>query len=268
MMDKVFKIRGLNDSDINNIMNKLTIRGICTIRCRETSIDVVNDWDPHDYNLGETMNKIAMVLSSENYVYRQYFGGEESDYYAIYECSKKCDSAIKDWYISQANSIFGASYITADAEVLRQTYEGWYKGKYHGGYKNRHGDMYKVNAIYNGIERATGKFKTIVKWSDGTKTIVTSQNDNHLNHTLAFAYAWVKKQYGSNSAFKRHVDKYVENWGYMGQIFFDDGDYQAQLSVRTKSHDIYDQVALVMTMKDFGGIDKVADILEEKTFNE
>ena len=266
-MGKVFRIRGIDNSDVNNIANKLSVRGFSTIRIRETFIDVINDWDAYDRDLSGTMCTIAAVIKSENYDYHRFFSGEGSDFYAIYDCSKRYNSLYEDRLKVQLNSFYGA-YVDTDTAALRQSYDNYYKSKYHGGYKKRHGDIYKVNAIYNGIERATSKFKTIVKWSDGTKTIVTSQNDNHLNHTLAFAYAWVKRQYGSNSAFKRHVDKYVENWGYMGQIFFNDGDYQAQLSVRTKSHDIYDQVALVMTMKDFGGIDKVADILEEKTFNE
>lgn len=270
----IFKISGICEDDANRIMNSFRMRGLTPVKMPShngltKTIYVRNESDPHDLNWEDTIYKIEEVLVLYNYDYTRskegYFDG------GVYKCSKKYDSLYERCRFKDIlNSSYGylGNYVSTDTEVLRQTYEGWYKGKYHGGYKNRRGDMYKVNAIYNGIERTTGKFKTVVKWSDGTKTIVTSQNGNHLSREIAFSYAWVKKQYGSNSAFKRHVDKYVETWGYMGQIFFNDGDYQAQLSVRTKSNDIYDQVALVMTMKDFGGIEKVADILQEKTFNE
>ena len=261
-----FKIKGIDENDIFIIREKLTDRGFTTLRCEKMAI-TASYWDPYDYDSIDAMLKIGNVLSSENYDYLRFSDGI-SNYTAIYSCSKRYNS-LYERCKQQLNSTYGfsASYVINDEVTTKQAYDAYFRNKYHGGYKKRHGDIYKVKAIYNGIERATGKFKTVVEWYDGTKTIITKgKDDNHLNRVLAFSYAWVKKQYGSNSAFKRHVDKHVENWGYMGQIFFDDGDYQAQLSVRTKSNDIYDQVALVMTFKDFGGIEVVNDILEVKTY--
>lgn len=130
---------------------------------------------------------------------------------------------------------------------------------------------YDVKAIYKGIERSTGKFKTVVIWNESTrevalnKTTTVCRIDGPSNDIQAFAYAYVKREYGSNSAFKRHVDKHTIN--FVRSLFFDDGEYQAQISVLSNK-DIYDQVALVMTFRDFGGAKNVIELVEEKTFNE
>ena len=129
--------------------------------------------------------------------------------------------------------------------------------------QRRYVNKYCVKAIYKGVERSTGKFKTVVLW-DGKpeKTIVSMCIDGPSNDIQAFAYAYVKREYGSNSAFKRHVDKYTTQ--FSRSLFFDDGKYQAQISVLSKK-DIYDQVALAMTFRDFGGAKNVIEIVEEKT---
>lgn len=134
--------------------------------------------------------------------------------------------------------------------------------------KHKRRSKYDVKAIYKGVERKTGKLKTVVIWNESpyevalNKTTTVCRIDGPSNDILAFAYAYVKREYCSNSAFKRHVDKHTVH--FCRSLFFDDGEYQAQISVLS-NRDIYDQVALAMTFRDFGGAKNVVEIIEEKT---
>lgn len=167
-----------------------------------------------------------------------------------------------------------------EVDLKQQAYESYYRGsaksylnEYFGirsserypTHKRR--SKYDVKAIYKGVERKTGKFKTVVLWNESSREVALNKTtvcriDGPSNDIQAFAYAYVKREYGSNSAFKRHVDKHTIHFGR--SLFFDDGEYQAQISVLSNK-DIYDQVALVMTFRDFGGAKNVIELVEEKT---
>lgn len=156
------------------------------------------------------------------------------------------------------------NFYAARAKSYLNSHYGIQSGRYS---KHKRRSKYDVKAIYKGVERSTGKFKTVVMWNESTREVALNKTtvcriDGPSNDIQAFAYAYVKREYGSNSAFKRHVDKHTIQ--FSRSLFFDDGEYQAQISVLSKK-DIYDQVALVMTFRDFGGAKNVIELVEEKT---
>ena len=247
-MGKVFRIRGIDNSDVNNIANKLSVRGFSTIRIREMFIDVINDWDAYDRDLGGTMNTIAAVLKTENYDYHRVFGGEGSEYYAIYDCSKRYGSLYEDGLKVQLNSFYGA-YADTDTAALRQAF-------------------FRINdksfKMYGGVERATGKFKTTVVWNNGDRETVTATKPiKGYTEVMIFAYALAKKKFRTNSHFKKYVDNHTEEFGEF-YVFYDDATYrQATVKKTDKKYDIYDMAALSIAIIEYGSLKKLERLVEE-----
>lgn len=111
--------------------------------------------------------------------------------------------------------------------------------------------------LYFGVERATGKQKTVCLWKDGEKTVIRGDK-SVLRMPVQYAVAWcyVKRRFKSTSQFK----KYVDNHSYiMDGITYFEGDArvkgaQASVNNRTKKYDIYDAAALAITAKCYGSV--------------
>lgn len=213
------------------------------------------------FNVGrESINEILETIDRQLNAFNYAYITESEDLgfiYTIKYCARKKEDNFdvfvkrppRDWTKSLLNSRYGIQ-----------------SGRYS---TRKRRSKYDVKAIYKGVERKTGKFKTVVLWNGSSrevnKTTTVCRIDGPSNDIQAFSYAYVKREYGSNSAFKRHVDKHTIH--FCRSLFFDDGEYQAQISVLSNK-DIYDQVALVMTFRDFGGAKNVIELVEEKTCNE
>ena len=52
--------------------------------------------------------------------------------------------------------------------------------------------------------------KTIVIWSDGSKTIVSCSKDDTYDGYIGFCAAVAKKMFGSTSQVKKVIDKYIK----------------------------------------------------------
>lgn len=111
--------------------------------------------------------------------------------------------------------------------------------------------------LYFGVERATGKQKTICIWKDGEKTIIHG-DDSVLRMPVQYAVAWcyVKRRFKTTSQFKKYVDNHSH---IMDGITYFEGDArvkgaQASVSNRTKKYDIYDAAALAITAKHYGSV--------------
>lgn len=52
--------------------------------------------------------------------------------------------------------------------------------------------------------------KTIVIWSDGSKTIVSCSKDDTYDDYIGFCAAVAKKMFGSTSQVKKVIDKYIK----------------------------------------------------------
>lgn len=59
---------------------------------------------------------------------------------------------------------------------------------------------------------------TVVFWKDGTKTVVKSMEDDQFNPYYGFVCALAKKIYGSNSAVKSIVSKYMPEFDKEGSV--------------------------------------------------
>lgn len=229
----------------------------------ECSYDDINDaYVFMFFNMSrESMNEIIATVDRQMDAFNYEYITEDEDLGFIvttrYCVRKKEDNSFdifvkrppRDWVKSLINSNYGIQ-----------------SGRYT---KHKRRSKYDVKAIYKGVERKTGKLKTVVIWNESpyevalNKTTTVCRIDGPSNDIQAFAYAYVKREYCSNSAFKRHVDKHTIHFNRC--FFFDDGEYQAQISVLS-NRDIYDQVALAMTFRDFGGAKNVIELVEEKTY--
>lgn len=121
----------------------------------------------------------------------------------------------------------------------------------------RWGDWDSGFKLYFGVERATGKQKTVCLWKDGEKTIIRGDK-SVLSMPVQYAVAWcyVKRRFKTTSQFK----KYVDNHSFVmdGMTYFE-GDArvkgaQASTNNRTKKYDIYDAAALAITAKHYGSV--------------
>jgi hypothetical protein len=111
--------------------------------------------------------------------------------------------------------------------------------------------------LYFGVERATGKQKTVCLWKDGEKTVIRGDK-SVLRMPVQYAVAWcyVKRSFKTTSQFKKYVDKYSH---IMDGITYFEGDArckmaQASVNNRTKKYDIYDAAALAITAKNYGSV--------------
>lgn len=111
--------------------------------------------------------------------------------------------------------------------------------------------------LYFGVERATGKQKTVCHWKDGEKTIIRGDK-SVLSMPVQYAVAWcyVKRRFKTTSAFKKYVDDHSH---IMDGITYFEGDArvkgaQASANNRTKKYDIYDAAALAITAKNYGSV--------------
>ena len=113
--------------------------------------------------------------------------------------------------------------------------------------------------VYIGLERATNKVKTIVKWSDGhTETVYNCKKASNL--LIAVSYAHCKRRFGTNSAYKKYIDRHTKPL-MPGYVMFDDGDSQATArSTASAVHDIYDMAALSIATKCYG-LDKMNEMI-------
>lgn len=247
-----FKIKGINEKDVTDFINSFTIRGFNTLRCDETSIEIAYYLDPCDYDLGKTMNNIANVLISKDYDYHRFFGGDGSGYYAVYDCNKKYDSLYERCRFKDIlNSSYGyiGNYVSTDTEALKQAF-------------------FRINdksfKMYGGVERATGKFKTTVVWSNGDRETVTATKPvKGYTPVMIFAYALAKKKFRTNSHFKRYVDNHTEKFGEF-YVFYDDATYrQATVKKADKKYDIYDMAALSIAIMEYGSLKKLEELVEE-----
>lgn len=59
---------------------------------------------------------------------------------------------------------------------------------------------------------------TVVFWKDGTKTVVKSMEGDQFNPYYGFVCALAKKIYGSNSAVKSIVSKYMPEFNKEGSV--------------------------------------------------
>lgn len=125
--------------------------------------------------------------------------------------------------------------------------------------------------IYFGEERKTGRHKVVVKWADGSKTDIYKTDNRPVPTVYALSYAWVERAYGTNSAWKRLVDKHTTHFTYAMDIFeYDTTIYGRSLRVQatknTKSKsaiDIYDQAAFMLVSQFYGGVVKLNDMVKE-----
>lgn len=111
--------------------------------------------------------------------------------------------------------------------------------------------------LYFGVERATGKQKTVCLWKDGDKTIIRGDK-SVLRMPVQYAVAWcyVKRRFETTSKFKKYVDSHSH---IMDGITYFEGDArakmaQASVNNRTKKYDIYDAAALAITAKHYGSV--------------
>lgn len=121
----------------------------------------------------------------------------------------------------------------------------------------RWGDWDSGFKLYFGVERATGKQKTVCLWKDGEKTVIRGDK-SVLRMPVQYAVAWcyVKRRFKTTSQFK----KYVDNRSHiMDGITYFEGDArvkmaQASVNNRAKKYDIYDAAALAITAKHYGSV--------------
>lgn len=111
--------------------------------------------------------------------------------------------------------------------------------------------------LYFGVERATGKQKTVCLWKDGEKTVIRGDK-SVLSMPVQYAVAWcyVKRRFKTTSQFKKYVD---DHSFVMDGITYFEGDArvkgaQASANNRTKKYDIYDAAALAITAKNYGSV--------------
>ncbi len=111
--------------------------------------------------------------------------------------------------------------------------------------------------LYFGVERATGKQKTVCLWKDGEKTIIRG-DESVLRMPVQYAVAWcyVKRIFKTTSQFKKYVDNHSH---IMDGMTYFEGDArvkgaQASTNNRTKKYDIYDAAALAITAKCYGSV--------------
>ena len=111
--------------------------------------------------------------------------------------------------------------------------------------------------LYFGVERATGKQKTVCIWKDGNKTIIRGDK-SVLAMPVQYAVAWcyVKRKFKTTSQFKKYVDNHSH---ILDGITYFEGDArgkmaQASVNNRTKKYDIYDAAALAITAKCYGSV--------------
>lgn len=121
----------------------------------------------------------------------------------------------------------------------------------------RWGDWDSGFKLYFGVERATGKQKTVCLWKDGEKTIIRGDK-SVLSMPVQYAVAWcyVKRRFKTTSQFKKYVD---DRSFVMDGITYFEGDArvkgaQASANNRTKKYDIYDAAALAITTKHYGSV--------------
>lgn len=111
--------------------------------------------------------------------------------------------------------------------------------------------------LYFGVERATGKQKTVCIWKDGEKTIIRGDK-SVLSMPVQYAVAWcyVKRRFKTTSQFKKYVDNHSHRMDGMTYFEGDARGKMAQASVnnRTKKYDIYDAAALAITAKCYGSV--------------
>ena len=125
-------------------------------------------------------------------------------------------------------------------------------------------EEYNVD-IYQDKERATGKFKTTVKWSDGE--VVTLRADkNTLPIYYIFAYAYCEKKFGSNSTFKRYVDKHCVKMDK--ELIFEDDGVMTSMRIYQYGNghpaiDLYSRVALLIAAKAYGGVEKLKKVASD-----
>lgn len=126
-----------------------------------------------------------------------------------------------------------------------------------GGLLNWMDDWSNSFKLYFGVERATGKQKTVCIWKDGEKTIIHGDK-SVLSMPVQYAVAWcyVKRRFKTTSAFKKYVDDHSHRMD--GMTYFE-GDVrgkmaQASVNNRTKKYDIYDAAALAITAKCYGSV--------------
>lgn len=125
--------------------------------------------------------------------------------------------------------------------------------------------------IYFGEERKTGRHKVVVKWADGSKTDIYKTDNRPVPTVYALSYAWVERAYGTNSAWKRLVDKHTTHFTYAMDIFeYDTTLYcrslrvQATKNTKSKSAiDIYDQAAFMLVSQFYGGVVKLNNMVKE-----
>ena len=118
-------------------------------------------------------------------------------------------------------------------------------------------DMKKGFKLYFGVERATGKQKTVCLWEDGEKTVIRGDK-SVLSMPVQYAVAWcyVKRGFKTTSQFKKYVDNHSH---ILDGITYFEGDTrvkeaQASINNRTKKYDIYDAAALAITAKHYGSV--------------
>lgn len=258
-MSESIKLKGICGRDVDSIMNKLKLHGLSPFKlesftCEKMTIVVNNNLDPFGLDTAGTMEKIRDVLYSSDYGFKQFF--DESEYKYVFDCNKKYDSLydryMHDRYIfkDQINSIYGA-YVSTDTEALRQAF-------------------FRINdksfKMYGGVERATGKFRTTVVWSDGHRETVTATKPiKGYTEVMIFAYALAKRKFRTNSHFKKYVDNHTEEFGEF-YIFYDDATYrQATVKKTDKKYDIYDMAALSIAIMEYGDLKKLKELVEEAT---
>lgn len=119
--------------------------------------------------------------------------------------------------------------------------------------------------IYQGKERATGKFKTTVKWSYGE--VVTLRADkNTLPIYYIFAYAYCERKYGSNSAFKKYVNRHCVKMDK--ELIFEDDGLMTSMRIYQYGNghpaiDLYSRVALLIAAKAYGGVETLKKVASE-----
>lgn len=229
-----------------------------------------NSIDAHR-RLKERDEKLSFVMAEKGdvIIYRDIISDKSKIFSAYYEYSKNDDMG-KSNCVKNNSGRYDPLRLTTDTQTIltmprnlgrtaaMSMFNSLYglNPKFQSGLLNWN-DWSNSFKLYFGVERATGKQKTVCLWKDGDKTIIRG-DDSVLRMPVQYAVAWcyVKRRFKTTSQFKKYVDNHSHR---MDGITYFEGDArgkmaQASVNNRTKKYDIYDAAALAITAKHYGSI--------------
>lgn len=238
--NKLLKDNWFNVDDANERLHNLDRKLKFTVTGRGDIIIYKDIYDDVS-KIFEVYNRIIKQEAEDNDKLRKHFVSMASDSNFSFNCQPILTmprNLGRSAAVSMLNSVYGLNP-SFQAGLLR-----W--GDWDSGFK-----------LYFGVERATGKQKTVCLWKDGEKTIIRGDK-SVLCMPVQYAVAWcyVKRRFKTTSQFK----KYVNNHSHiMDGITYFEGDArakmaQASVNNRTKKYDIYDAAALAITAKHYGSV--------------